>query len=63
MAWDTSRLTPDVHARVASGESIAAIAESFDPPVRVEAIKQYMRKVDANGRQVAQNGRTPKVAK
>lgn len=54
MAWDTSKLTPKVHHLVAGGAAVEAVAQHFGVPV--EAVHQYMRKFDADGKQVKENG-------
>lgn len=43
MAWDTSMLTPEVHQRLAAGETIEQIAASFK--VHPAVVRQYLEKV------------------
>jgi hypothetical protein len=61
MAWDTSILTVDVHRRLAAGETIEQIAASITggdgKPLHPDAVRQYIRKIDADGHQINHNNR------
>lgn len=60
MAWDTSNLTPDVHRLLTEGKTVEEVADAFE--VHPDAVRQHVRKLDAAGEQIGQNGDPAKTA-